>query len=58
MVLGERAITFRGVTHALGGDALSAGELAPDFRLWYFNKGEGGGRSAEMSFSNVAGHSC
>ena len=43
MVLGEREITFRGVTHALGGDALSAGEPAPDFRLWYFNKGEGGG---------------
>ena len=39
----QRAITFRGVTHALGGDALSVGEPAPDFRLWYFNKGEEGG---------------
>ena len=39
----QRAITFLGVTHALGGDALSVGEPAPDFRLWYFNKGEGGG---------------
>jgi thiol peroxidase len=43
MVLGEREITFRGVTHALGGDAVSVGDPAPDFRLWYFNKGEGGG---------------
>ena len=43
MVLGEREITFRGVTHSLGGDAVSVGEPAPDFRLWYFNKGEGGG---------------
>ena len=39
----QRAITFRGVTHALGGDAVSVGEPAPDFRLWYFNKGEEGG---------------
>jgi thiol peroxidase len=39
----QRAITFRGVTHALGGDGLSVGEPAPDFRLWYFNKGEDGG---------------
>jgi thiol peroxidase len=43
MVLGEREITFRGVTHSLGGDAVSVGEPAPDFRLWYFNKGDGGG---------------
>ena len=43
MVLGEREITFRGVTHSLGGDAVSVGDPAPDFRLWYFNKGEEGG---------------
>jgi thiol peroxidase len=43
MVFGERKITFRGVTHSLGGDAVSVGEPAPDFRLWYFNKGDGGG---------------
>ena len=43
MMSKQRAITFLGVTHALGGDALSVGEPAPDFRLWYFNKGEGGG---------------
>jgi thiol peroxidase len=43
MMSKQRAITFRGVTHDLGGDALSAGEPAPDFRLWYFNKGDGGG---------------
>jgi thioredoxin-dependent peroxiredoxin len=43
MVLGEREITFRGVTHSLGGDTVSVGEPAPDFRLWYFNKGEEGG---------------
>ena len=39
----QREITFRGVTHALGGDAVSVGDPAPDFRLWYFNKGEEGG---------------
>lgn len=43
MMSKQRVITFHGVTHALGGDALSAGEPAPDFRLWYFNKGEEGG---------------
>lgn len=43
MMSEQRAITFRGVTHALGGDAVSVGEPAPDFRLWYFNKGDGGG---------------
>ena len=43
MMSKQRAITFRGVTHALGGDAVSVGEPAPDFRLWYFNKGEEGG---------------
>ena len=42
-MLDEREITFRGVTHALGGDAVSVGEPAPDFRLWYFNEGEEGG---------------
>ena len=39
----QREITFCGVTHALGGDAVSVGDPALDFRLWYFNKGDGGG---------------
>jgi thiol peroxidase len=43
MMSKQREITFRGVTHALGGDAVSVGDPAPDFRLWYFNKGEEGG---------------
>ena len=39
----QRAITFRGVTHSLGGEAVYVGEPARDFRLFYFNKGEDGG---------------
>ena len=39
----QRTIMFRGVTHPLGGEAVSVGEPARDFRLWYFNKGEDGG---------------
>jgi len=40
---GQRVITFHGAVHCLGGKAVCAGEPAPDFRLWYFNKGEDGG---------------
>ena len=58
MMSKQRAITFLGVTHALGGDALSVGEPAPDFRLWYFNQGEGGGRSARMTSRSGASRSC
>ena len=47
MMSKQRAITFRGVTHALGGDAVSVGEPAPDFQLWYFNKGEEGGPTSK-----------
>ena len=47
MMSKQRAITFRGVTHALGGAAVSVGEPAPDFRLWYFNKGEEGGPTSK-----------
>jgi thiol peroxidase len=43
MMAEQRAITFRGVTHSLGGEAVGVGEPARDFRLWYFNKGEDGG---------------
>jgi len=43
MMAEQRTIMFRGVTHPLGGEAVSVGEPARDFRLWYFNKGEDGG---------------
>jgi len=39
----QRVVTFHGATHPLGGKAVCVGEPAPDFRLWYFNKGEDGG---------------
>lgn len=39
----QRTITFRGVTHPLGGEAVGVGQAARDFRLFYFNKGEDGG---------------
>jgi thiol peroxidase len=43
MMAEQRTITFRGVTHPLGGEAVCVGQPARDFRLWYFNKGEDGG---------------
>jgi thiol peroxidase len=43
MMAEQRTITFRGVTHPLGGEAVCVGQAARDFRLWYFNKGEDGG---------------
>jgi thiol peroxidase len=43
MMSKQRAITFLGVAHPLGGEAVCVGEPARDFRLWYFNKGEEGG---------------
>jgi thiol peroxidase len=39
----QRVVTFHGAAHGLGGKAVCVGEPAPDFRLWYFNKGEDGG---------------
>ena len=39
----QRTITFRGVTHPLGGEAVCVGQAARGFRLFYFNKGEDGG---------------
>ena len=37
------SITFNGDDYALMGEVPDVGALAPDFRLWYFNKGEEGG---------------
>ena len=39
----QREITFYGAIHCLGGEAVCVGKPSPDFRLWYFNKGEEGG---------------
>jgi thiol peroxidase len=39
----HRSITFQGEAFALIGQAPEVGATAPDFRLWYFNKGEEGG---------------
>lgn len=39
----QREITFYGAIHCLGGEAVCVGEPSPDFRLWYFDKGEDGG---------------
>jgi thiol peroxidase len=39
----HRAITFQGESFALMGEVPEVGTPAPDFRLWYFNKGEEGG---------------
>ena len=40
---GKKMITFQGEAFALMGQVPEVGALAPDFRLWYFNKGEEGG---------------
>ena len=42
-VKGKKMITFQGEAFALMGQVPEVGVLAPDFRLWYFNKGEEGG---------------
>jgi len=42
-VTATRVITFLGEEYALLGEAPAVGSPAPDFRLWYFNKGEEGG---------------
>lgn len=39
----QRTITFQGDAFALMGQVPETGTRAPDFRLWYFNKGEEGG---------------
>jgi len=39
----QKTITFQGEAFALMGQAPEVGVTAPDFRLWYFNKGEEGG---------------
>ena len=39
----EKVITFQGESFALMGEVPDVGTPAPDFRLWYFNKGEEGG---------------
>jgi thiol peroxidase len=39
----QRSITFQGEAFALMGQVPGVGASAPDFRLWYFNKGEEGG---------------
>ena len=39
----ENVITFLGESFALMGEVPDVGTPAPDFRLWYFNKGEEGG---------------
>lgn len=39
----HRSITFQGEAFALMGEVPEVGASAPDFRLWYFNKGEEGG---------------
>jgi len=36
-------ITFRGGAYALMGQSPGVGSPSPDFRIWYFNKGEEGG---------------
>ena len=39
----ENVITFQGESFALMGEVPAVGMPSPDFRLWYFNKGEEGG---------------
>ena len=39
----QRVITFQGGAFTLMGQAPGVGASAPDFRLWYFDKGEDGG---------------
>ena len=39
----QKTITFQGEAFALLGQVPEVGTPAPDFRLWYFNKGEEGG---------------
>ena len=39
----QKTITFQGEAFALMGQVPEVGTLSPDFRLWYFNKGEEGG---------------
>ena len=39
----QKTITFQGEAFALMGQVPAVGTAAPDFRLWYFNKGEEGG---------------
>ena len=39
----QKTITFQGEAFALMGQVPKVGTLSPDFRLWYFNKGEEGG---------------
>ena len=39
----KKVITFQGEAFALMGRIPEVGAPAPDFRLWYFNKGEEGG---------------
>jgi thioredoxin-dependent peroxiredoxin len=39
----KKMITFQGEAFALMGEAPEVGMPSPDFRLWYFNKGEEGG---------------
>jgi thioredoxin-dependent peroxiredoxin len=39
----EKVITFQGEAFALMGEVPELGAASPDFRLWYFNKGEEGG---------------
>jgi thiol peroxidase len=39
----QKTITFQGEAFALMGQVPEVGAIAPDFRLWYFNKGEEGG---------------
>ena len=43
LVTKEKVITFQGESFALMGEVPDVGTPAPDFRLWYFNKGEEGG---------------
>ncbi len=42
-MLKKKTITFQGGAFALMGQIPEVGALSPDFRLWYFNKGEDGG---------------
>ena len=39
----KKIITFQGESFALMGEVPEVGMPSPDFRLWYFNKGEEGG---------------
>ena len=43
LVTKEKVITFQGESFALMGEVPAVGMPSPDFRLWYFNKGEEGG---------------